>query len=312
MNKHFSKQHFAIEVLGRAIKVLRLAPIVVIYKVLRVLTKESLMPIPVSETLSLRLNKADQVKPNIKSDFLPVEVHMLWIGGKLSRLENLSVRSFLRNGFKVSFWTYGFVENVPPGAEVRNADEIVSRNRIFKSKSGSLAPFSDLFRYEVLVRHGGMWADADVLCLISHSQFRQISKDAFVVTTKLPYGNNAKLNANIIYSPPGEPNPFLDLAVAVTRAFPKDRLEHFEIGPDLLHNLYVSYERLRPKIFSPNFANPIHYWESPRKLLDARQKIPEGAAFIHCFNEVILAKGFKKEDDFPEGSILHQLDELYS
>ncbi len=35
------------------------------------------------------------------------QVHMFWVEGPLSRLELLSINSFLANGFNVTLWTYG-------------------------------------------------------------------------------------------------------------------------------------------------------------------------------------------------------------
>lgn len=109
-----------------------------------------------------------------------VEVHMLWIGGSLSNLEKISILSFLKNGFSVKLWTYGNVLGVPDGTIQHDARTVLPENRIFKYKNGSYAGFANLFRYAVLSKFGGLWADTDVICLIPASHFSTFSNRGFL------------------------------------------------------------------------------------------------------------------------------------
>ena len=52
-------------------------------------------------------------------------VQMLWVRGSLSRLELLSVRSFLAQGHPVHLYTYDAPDNLPSGVSVLPAEEIV-------------------------------------------------------------------------------------------------------------------------------------------------------------------------------------------
>jgi len=102
-----------------------------------------------------------------------LNIHGLWIGKELSPMEILTIESFLQNGHKFNLWTYEEVINVPDGAEVRNAVEIVPEKMVFSYKhrnkfghgKGSYAGFSDIFRYKLLYEHGGIWVDMDITCL---------------------------------------------------------------------------------------------------------------------------------------------------
>jgi glycosyltransferase involved in cell wall biosynthesis len=102
-------------------------------------------------------------------------VHGLWIGTKLSRLERLTMQSFVRHGHPFNLWVYDELDDAPPpGVALRDAAAILPRNRIFlKAEQDpgagvgrrSYGPFSDLFRYKLLHDEGGIWVDMDVTCL---------------------------------------------------------------------------------------------------------------------------------------------------
>lgn len=102
-------------------------------------------------------------------------IHGLWIGRELSKLEQLTIRSFLRQGHPFNLWVYDDLEDdLPDGVVLQDASKILSRERIFLkdrpdpgSSVGkkSYGPFSDLFRYKLLHDQGGTWVDMDLTCL---------------------------------------------------------------------------------------------------------------------------------------------------
>lgn len=93
----------------------------------------------------------------------------LWVGGRLSRVEQLCIRSFLRFGHEFHLYTYEQAEDVPEGTTIRDGREILDSKFIFRHQDGwgkgSLAGFADVFRYELLLQRGGWWVDMDVLCV---------------------------------------------------------------------------------------------------------------------------------------------------
>jgi glycosyltransferase involved in cell wall biosynthesis len=102
-------------------------------------------------------------------------IHGMWIGHELSKLEQLTIRSFLHHGHAFNLWLYDELESeLPDGVVVRDASTILPRDRIFRKQApdpggivgrDSYGPFSDLFRYKLLHDHGGTWVDMDVTCL---------------------------------------------------------------------------------------------------------------------------------------------------
>lgn len=97
-------------------------------------------------------------------------IQMLWIRGDLSRLELLSVRSFLANGHGIHLYTYEPSSNLPHGVQVKDAREIVPEDLAPMSPAapfagGSMGAFSDWFRYHLLYARGGWWSDMDIVCL---------------------------------------------------------------------------------------------------------------------------------------------------
>lgn len=128
---------------------------------------------------------------------LPV-CNALWLGGKLGPLETACLASFVRHGHRVVLHVYDDVGGIPAGVETADAAAILPRSRIirYKHSGGSLALFSDLFRYEILRRGKGIWIDCDMYCV------RPVAGDSAHV-----YGweSDTSINCAILGLPPGLP-----------------------------------------------------------------------------------------------------------
>lgn len=88
----------------------------------------------------------------------------LWIGDKLSRFEYNSIKSYIKQGYQYHLYTYGEVNNIPEGVIIKDGNNILDKKHIFYYE-GSIAPFSDLFRYKLLFEKGGIWTDCDIICI---------------------------------------------------------------------------------------------------------------------------------------------------
>jgi len=74
--------------------------------------------------------------------------------------------SFVWHGHPVDLYVYDEPKGLPPGVRLRSADDILPRTALFRHKrTKSFALFADWFRYRLLHERGGVWADADVVCL---------------------------------------------------------------------------------------------------------------------------------------------------
>lgn len=101
------------------------------------------------------------------------QVNSLWIGARFSLLEILTMKSFIDYGFEFNLWVYNqqLKDVCPKGVTIRDANEILPESKIFRydgggdCRGGSLGGFSDLFRYYLIYKIGGIYVDMDVTCL---------------------------------------------------------------------------------------------------------------------------------------------------
>ena len=94
------------------------------------------------------------------------EVGTLWIGGALSWLEQLCLKSFVDQGQRITLFSYEDIPNVPAGVIRRDGREILDTDDFIKyEKKDSFALFADLFRLHMIRACPGMiWVDTDVYC----------------------------------------------------------------------------------------------------------------------------------------------------
>jgi hypothetical protein len=94
-----------------------------------------------------------------------------WHRGPLSPLEWACAKSFLDHGHGYVLYSYSEIPNAPAGCVVEDAGSVLPEEKVFfyddALRKGSVAGFSNLFRYELLRDAGGWWVDTDVLCLTS-------------------------------------------------------------------------------------------------------------------------------------------------
>jgi hypothetical protein len=94
------------------------------------------------------------------------DLHSLWIGPRVTRLEQLCLASWLAHGHRAVVWAYQPIEGLPPGVDVRDARELLPEAAIVVHRlSGSASLFSNRFRYHLLRRHPVTWFDTDILLL---------------------------------------------------------------------------------------------------------------------------------------------------
>ncbi|CAM5432086.1 Mannosyltransferase OCH1 OS=Afipia felis OX=1035 GN=NCTC12722_02768 PE=4 SV=1 [Afipia felis] len=96
------------------------------------------------------------------------EVRFFWVGPPLSFYEILSLKSFLRAGARVILYAYDRDLSVPDGVELHDAADVLPIDVLHRYNAGhpdAWARHSDLFRYVMLEKFGGWYADLDVVCL---------------------------------------------------------------------------------------------------------------------------------------------------
>lgn len=145
----------------------------------------------------------------------PVLVSGLWVGDELPPLVILSIQSFLDHGHRFQLFSYREFPNLPAGAIYRDAAELIPEESVFVHTSGSLAHFSDWFRFLFLYREGGFWVDMDIICLSG-----QIPK----VQPYFAAENDHTVGTGVLSFPPGHPliKNMLDLCLDPLEIMPWD------------------------------------------------------------------------------------------
>ncbi len=93
------------------------------------------------------------------------EIASLWIGDRLSWLEQLCLKSFADMGHRVTLYSYDPIANVPDGVHKADAAEIYSTPDLLRhDRTGSPAIHADVWRLHLLQKTDQIWVDADVYC----------------------------------------------------------------------------------------------------------------------------------------------------
>ena len=210
-------------------------------------------------------------------------IHGMWFGKTLSRLELLTIRSFVRCGHDFHLWAYDDLSafEFPRGVVVRDAEEIIRRNKVFAKsdidaetgvgRNSIGAPFSDLFRYKLLSEHGGIWVDMDVTCLrpfdfADDYVFRPHRIGVVGSILKCPKGSRLMRD---VY----------DETLSTVDA------QSDYLAPNRILTKHVEQAGLASSIVE-NISNPDHWMEYIRPLIEGRGAISDEWYAIHWINEM--------------------------
>lgn len=93
------------------------------------------------------------------------EIASLWIGGSLSWLEQLCLKSFADAGHHTTLYSYAPIPNLPKGVHAGDAEEIFPSEPMLRhARTGSPAIHADMWRLHLLKKTDKIWVDADMYC----------------------------------------------------------------------------------------------------------------------------------------------------
>lgn len=252
----------------------------------------------------------------------------LWIGKELSTLEYMSIKSFLNHGYEYHLYTYEPVKYVPEGTIIKDANEILPASEIFYYKNGSPSAFSNIFRFAMLYKKGGMWVDTDLICTkyFDFDSDPLASKYLFTTEPNKKYNEN-KICVGIIILPKGDPIALDAMNICAER---KDRILSGELvwglGPatiKIIINKYNLQKYVKPWHFIMSCS--CHHAEMlvdldykphiepspdthPRQLFfNNINDIPPTNYFIHLWNEMFSRKKIDKNDTYDSRTFYEQL-----
>ncbi len=221
---------------------------------------------------------------------LPI-IQCLWVGDRLNGLARLALASFVHHGHPVHLYTYGPVKNVPAGVTLMDADAIIPYQPIelpptYGFGQGSIAPFSDWFRYKLLYDRGGFWVDTDMICMRPWADLPA----TLISSERLPESERstqeAHANCGVLRFPAGDPFLKHCLAQAEIRIH-HDKLTWGSIGPRLVEEAFSIFPEYAAYRLPPEAFCSLDNWEVARLIEPNSPWHPDPEALaVHCWHEL--------------------------
>jgi len=242
---------------------------------------------------------------NCMASELNKTIQGLWIGPELSVMEQLSISSFLLNGHDYHLYVYDDLKNIPLGAVVMDANEILDNSRIFQYKRvPSYAGFANSFRYRLLLERGGWWADTDTICLKPFD-----FPDEYVFSSEIDYRGCEVINNGIIKAPAG--SEIMAYVWGVCQTKDPARLVWGETGPRLLAPAVKKFALQRYTKSHHAFC-PVDYEEWHKVLRhDFEVSFDDRTYAIHLWNEMWRAAGQDKNAQYHQSCLYEKLKKKY-
>ncbi|GGM60920.1 glycosyltransferase family 32 protein [Dactylosporangium sucinum] len=194
---------------------------------------------------------------------MPRVFHRVWFGGPMPEREQAFGATWQRHhpGWEMRLWRE---DDLPPLV-----------NQAAFDAAGSWAQKADIFRYELLLAHGGIYVDTDFEC------FRSIEPLLAGVDACTAREDGFRASIGLLGCVPG--HPFFAAVVAALAdsiAWRPDRPPNEQTGPELLTRTLVEQDALGhpvPAVFGPELFYPYH-WTEPHR---AGQTFPDAYAAHH-------------------------------
>jgi hypothetical protein len=219
-------------------------------------------------------------------------VNMFWHGGALPSYAWFCMQSFLDRGHAVRLFAYDTL-TAPQGVTPADAGNILNADEL--SRYRSVASFSDVFRYELLFKEGGWWADVDVVCLAD-----KLPEASYAWAEQEP----GLVNVAILKFPKAD--PLLAQLAAKARGLASGTAWG-ATGPHLLSELLRACHPI-DRAGSTSEFYPIHWLEAPLLLLPEYKtgivRRLEKATFLHLWAHVFEDIGIGL-DRSPRGSLMY-------
>lgn len=97
-----------------------------------------------------------------------IPINYFWIGDQLSPMELLTIRSCYQHQHQPVVWSYNNILNLPQFAVLKDASTVMDYEKFEYLKNHLKLPLpviSDVFRYKLLNKVGGIYSDTDVVLI---------------------------------------------------------------------------------------------------------------------------------------------------
>lgn len=265
-------------------------------------------------------------------------IQSLWIGTKLSVMENLSISSFLQNGHPFHLYIYDNVQGVPEGVTLKDANNILHSDKIFKYKDfDSYAGFSNIFRYKLLLEKGNYWVDTDIICLkpfldnteyvfasqkMPNISFKHKGKSSILYRSQNLVTEVKKFVKNPFYFKEKKtattciikaPSASAIMEYCYNKSANKDpqKLYWGQTGPQLLTKAINKFD-MWDYVAEPGIFCPIDHWNWKQIISESfDEDVLTNSQAVHLWNEFWRRDNVDKSSNFSENCIYEQLKKRY-
>lgn len=233
-------------------------------------------------------------------------INALWIGGSLGKISSACLSSFLKHGHQVNLYAYDEMADLLQGINVLDANQILDKSKIFRHhKRGSYAPFSDVFRYNMLKQiSNGIYVDCDVYCLKpmtlpEHGYLLGYENPSIISNAVLALPQDSELLDILIhltsqpYFTPEWYSGYDKLRLKIKRLFGHantlGKMGWGVTGPSAVTH-YVNKLQLNHLVQPVDVLYPIQHHETGKLLdpnIDIKDTITNQSVCVHLYNETI-------------------------
>lgn len=237
-----------------------------------------------------------------------IKANFFWHGPSLSLYEAACLSSFVSHGISVRLHTFNLNLLVPEGVSLVDANALAQPEEVLAytqgGQKGSIAAFTDIFRYRVLAQESGWWFDTDVFCLKDAEHYKTLETQSKGIL--VGFEEDKKVNGAVMYiSDPTIARALEELADAKSTAF-----EWGAIGPALVTE-YLAAHPEQVTTLAQHYFYPIHYLEMVRFFRpgdkDGCMHDAQDAVCVHLWNEFLRRWRIPKNILPCEGSYLAEL-----
>jgi hypothetical protein len=229
----------------------------------------------------------------------------LWVGNPMTKIQEVSLSSFVYHGHELTLYVYDMDMVVPKGVKKSNAEDIMSSSEIFLVQD-TYAAFSDLFRYRMIKQTGLTWVDADTICL---------SPDWDSLGDTYACLENDTVVGGVLSLP--QDSPALEYLIKKSTEFDKTKIKWTNVGPELVNKVFRSYHLMHyvqpmeifcgihwsqwEKLWNPKYLKEIKLLEKTSKSISVyhsmttrggidKNYLPPSSAMEYFYNKFVVEK----------------------
>jgi hypothetical protein len=187
----------------------------------------------------------------------------MWYG-PMTRLERLSINSFVKNGHEHHIYLYDMenAKGLPKEAFIHDANDILAESEVFQDiHYNEYFQFGDIFRLRLAKKIDAVWADLDTICLSPNWEYEKMFL-SYMPYKEDEFDNKTIINNSLFYIKPN--SLFLDELISIINNFDyKKSADAYGPSMHLFTEVFLNnknnYNLVKKYIYPSNVTYPIHY-----------------------------------------------------